>query len=941
MGSSPSKQTEEKGFPGSALLESAGGLCGIVSDVNDDEMDDTKDTSKGFAASLIDEADRVCISGSPPPNDDSLDDVDMEDDVRDRTTTNNPNPTSALFARALVSEVTDNPNTMTPAAMAERERRLLKAQEAARKTSSKPKSNTADAAPKPVGAMGKPNLLGSISHALIGDDPPTQDPTPTTTKHHQSSVVPPNTLQENRAQVGKSVPTPLQSTGGKHSVTIGLSLSRRHSTLGHPDTVTRQTAFDFNELQDRSYKYVSSTDSSGWMAGGGERGGTKPNGTEADGVPHGGPNISPMVSPKANHKVAAPDTVHIPIIQIDAESPAAVDAIVSALARGEVFIPHMAILPEALSVNGISPPDLVVRFGCERNDDAPPDEWPNWCLEFMHNQLYEYFAPLGAKWSKRPFQITLARKVRWKTVKHMNRYFAHAERVIDAWREKGAQTLDPQLSYIDGGATPEEVARPHGIYLLRNGVPTNYFAPNFEPPYTTKMTRSLLLNVLDKSYDKNRREWTSEPVTRLVTPAMLVASLCGCTDPSQGGFMANEVTTAVEHPAKPSERNTSIDVAATSPDADETVVTELSSSVMNGTTRDPPAAVAALDPLEELARDLEDDLELEEEKSPEKKEPSPTKSVNTNTSGSIDISIEKGKNSWSSKGQQRAPTPEQIRFSTRSPIRGNSPTPEQQFSKGLRSPIRGSSPTPEQRNRFHSKSPVRGRSSPSDFGLSVATTELHANGGAEVLSKLSLGEPSPAAADEMNGHGQQEKKVKSPLSDDGLTPRTRARKKKSYKDDRKKAIKNVVAEEEKKESGPTTKYAMETKEPTKNPTSPVIEKSDSGVSLEYSIDSSMLGDSSMLTGQYFNSNGSGKKKKADDASSSALSITSAESVLDVPTDEELFSVGWAKALDPKSGSYYYFTLDRAKIVWDNPLAPKPDPSVTSSDFPVPEGGAVI
>ena len=40
----------------------------------------------------------------------------------------------------------------------------------------------------------------------------------------------------------------------------------------------------------------------------------------------------------------------------------------------------------------------------------------------------------------------------------------------------------------------------------------------------------------------------------------------------------------------------------------------------------------------------------------------------------------------------------------------------------------------------------------------------------------------------------------------------------------------------------------------------------------------------------------------------------------VPTDEELFSVGWAKALDPKSGSYYYFTLDRQKIVWDNPLA---------------------
>ena len=42
---------------------------------------------------------------------------------------------------------------------------------------------------------------------------------------------------------------------------------------------------------------------------------------------------------------------------------------------------------------------------------------------------------------------------------------------------------------------PEEVEHYNSIYLLRNGIPTNYVAPNFDPPYTTKMTRSLLLNV--------------------------------------------------------------------------------------------------------------------------------------------------------------------------------------------------------------------------------------------------------------------------------------------------------------------------------------------------------------------------------------------------------------------------------------------------------------
>ena len=498
------RPTQRKTFPGSALLDGTVMLCGV----------DTTTHS----------VDQLC--STTPTNAD--DDIVIQES---RT-----NPTSALFARALVSEVTDNPNTMTPAKMAEREKKLLKAQNAAKKS----KGSKAVGAP---GGVGQPSLMGSIAHVLGGTAPEESMIPGAALQNHKKTVEPPNSLSENRAQaVGRAV----ESHVSKHRITVGLSLSRRHSTVGHPDTVTRQTVFDFNELQDREYKYVSSTDATGWRAGGGERGGRSvqpspsPVGFDEESDYYQQQHSAP--APLQTHKVAAPDTVHIPIIHIDAESPEAVDAIISALARGEVFIPHMAVLPEALSVNGISPPDLVVRFGCERNDDAPPDEWPNWCLEFMHNQLYEYFHSMGARWMKRPFQITLAKKVRWKTVKHMNRYFAHAERVLDAWREKGPQYLDPQLSYIEGGATPEEVARPHGIYLIRNGVPTNYFAPNFDPPYTTKMTRSLLTNVLDKSWDKKRREWTSEPVPRLVTPATLVGALCGCADPAQGGFLANQVT---------------------------------------------------------------------------------------------------------------------------------------------------------------------------------------------------------------------------------------------------------------------------------------------------------------------------------------------------------------------------------------------------------------
>ena len=460
---------------------------------------------------------------------------------------------SALLAKSLMKPTCLSPNSLT-----QREKKLLKAQEKAREhnlkygvNALKIDSSNPSGVARPIGSpsegVGQPSVLGSIAHALTGNaDVPLGIPGGRK-EGSDPSVLPPNHLSEHRAAQMEQNRTPMGRTR-KHTVTIGLSLSRR-SSVGHPDTVTRQTAFDFNELQDREYKYVSSTDSSGWQAGGGERGNNYAGdtffGADSNGVTtirNGFKSPGPGTPSQHSEKVAAPDTVHIPIITIDAESSQAVDAIISALARGEIFIPHMAIIPEALSVNGVSPPDLVVRFGTERNEDLPPDEWPNWCLEFMHNQLYEYFHGMGARWMKRPFSITLAKKVRWKTVKHMNRYFSHAERVIDSWREKGPQYLDPQLAYIDGGATPEEVARPHGIYLLRNGVPTNYFAPNFNPPYTTKMTRSLLFNVLGKSWDKKRREWSSMPTPKLITPSMLMSAMCGCTDNHASGFVATEAT---------------------------------------------------------------------------------------------------------------------------------------------------------------------------------------------------------------------------------------------------------------------------------------------------------------------------------------------------------------------------------------------------------------
>ena len=331
-----------------------------------------------------------------------------------------------------------------------------------------------------------------------------------------------------------------QIAAGGGTVVIGLCLSRKNATLGHPDTVTRQTAFDFNELQDRDYKYVSSTDDSGWLAGGGERGDPYISGIPKEFRQSGSDEDSSSKSEENNrkfgagHKVPAPDRVHIPIIQINAASSVVIDEIVAALARGEIFIPEVSIMPETLSVNSnTSQPDLVVQFGCEKNDDANPEEWPNWPLEFLHNQLFEYFMNMGAQWSKRPFQITLARKVRWMTARHMNKYFARSEQVINSWREKGPQYLQPPYSDDSSrGVILEEITRPHGIYLIQNGVPTNYFAPNFQPPYTTKMSRSLIRNVINKSWDMKHRDWLSEPVPRMRGPVQIISSVLGCANPS-------------------------------------------------------------------------------------------------------------------------------------------------------------------------------------------------------------------------------------------------------------------------------------------------------------------------------------------------------------------------------------------------------------------------
>jgi hypothetical protein len=119
---------------------------------------------------------------------------------------------------------------------------------------------------------------------------------------------------------------------------------------------------------------------------------------------------------------------------------------------------------------------------------------------------------------------------------------------------------------------------------------------------------------------------------------------------------------------------------------------------------------------------------------------------------------------------------------------------------------------------------------------------------------------------------------------------------------------------------------------------PEVLRNNSAVSLDYSIDSTLFGDKSAFTnqssllGQHFSSpelNRPFMQKQPKNLLNTVTHESTDEELFQndsedssseiVPSDEELFNVGWAKALDPTSRSHYYFTLDRSTIVWDNPL----------------------
>ena len=283
---------------------------------------------------------------------------------------------------------------------------------------------------------------------------------------------------------------------------LGLSLSR-NSRQGHPKSVTHQTSFDLNEVQDREYKYIFSTNDDGWLVGGGEPG------------------------PPKSYKLAAKDSSHVEIMRVGTFNPEwgglTQQDIVNAIESGKILIPQIEVVPTAVVANRDSPPELEIRFDMDPPvpdfDDENAPLPVNWQLRFIHNQLFNYFK-FPSRFCPGAFHSTIVRKAEFRSHVHELGYFKNCEEVVSRWRAGGPKPLNNGGWDINGRPLENQNEKGYhsGIYLFtdRENI-THYFKPNFLPPYTGEK-RKVILDFLKNRWDEETLTWM--PVGNNVDNAM-------------------------------------------------------------------------------------------------------------------------------------------------------------------------------------------------------------------------------------------------------------------------------------------------------------------------------------------------------------------------------------------------------------------------------------
>lgn len=270
---------------------------------------------------------------------------------------------------------------------------------------------------------------------------------------------------------------------------LGLSLTR-HSEHGHPKSATHQTAFDLNEVIDRDYIDIFSTNDDGWLVGGGEPG------------------------PPKSYKLASEDTAHVEIMRIGTYREdwggLPLEQIVEALQSGKILIPEITAVPTAIVANPDTPPELEIRFDMEpANDQA--DLPVNWQLPFLQNQLFTYFQ-YPSRFNPGSFHSTILRKAEFRSPDHRHHYFEKCAKAVAEWQKLGPQPLIPEsvdsaIDQIACDGEDNDGTFQSGLWLFldRKNI-THYFRPNFLPPYTEEK-RQIIEEILQEEWDEKTLSW--------------------------------------------------------------------------------------------------------------------------------------------------------------------------------------------------------------------------------------------------------------------------------------------------------------------------------------------------------------------------------------------------------------------------------------------------
>lgn len=288
---------------------------------------------------------------------------------------------------------------------------------------------------------------------------------------------------------------------------VGLSLARK-SLVGHPDSETHQEAFDLNDVLDRDYEFLCSTNDDGWLVGGGEPG------------------------PPLSYKLAAKDSAHVELLRIGTYrndwGGVPLEDILQLL--GDIWIPQMEVLPTAVVANPDVPPELEIRFDMQAAPDdtnATLSSLPiNWQLRFVHNQLFRRL-DFPSRFCPGAFHSTIVRKAEFRSDRHRSDYFQKCQAAIQHWRKEGPKPLNTVQRSLTGTAVVNNNVDNNndddddnnndnndsryfhsGIWLFtdRENI-SHFFKPNFLPPYDTPDKRKIILDMLQEEWDEKTLSW--------------------------------------------------------------------------------------------------------------------------------------------------------------------------------------------------------------------------------------------------------------------------------------------------------------------------------------------------------------------------------------------------------------------------------------------------